>query len=230
MKTRNKNLIFSLGFPMERAEEIVPISWNLEYIEEKTGARPGESWGVMLNLNPDVSDVVGRFGMKIGKNISILVIGSVIQAATGCLCPENSLLAAIVRYVKLREKEVIIMDTQAGVEHFGRALAEGFPRAIIVTEPNFNSVQVATHAAELSAQLGIDRVYLVVNKVRDDSDRKKADGLIKNRTIFKSVHYFPFDENVYKNEPDVSLFMSLKSPYMNEARKLYRELKSNEIE
>jgi len=49
-----QNLIFSLGFPMERAEEIVPISRNLEYIEEKTGARPGESWGVMLNLNPDV--------------------------------------------------------------------------------------------------------------------------------------------------------------------------------
>ncbi len=223
-----QNLIFSLGFPMERAEEIVPISRNLDYIEEKTGARPGESWGVMLNLNPDVSDVVERFGMKINKNINILVMGSVIQAATGCLCPENSLLAAMVRYIKLRKKEVILMDTQAGVEHFGRALAEGFRHAIVVAEPSFNSVQVAIHAARLSRQLGIDRVYLVVNKVRDDSDRKKADRLVGNRAIFSSIHYFPFDENVYKNEPDVSQFMSLESPYMNEARKLYRELKNNE--
>ncbi|MFO8088887.1 MAG: hypothetical protein R6U13_03555 [Desulfatiglandaceae bacterium] len=86
-----QDLIFSLGFPTERAEEIVPISRNLYYIEEKTGAMPGQSWGVMLNLNPDVSDVVERFGMRIGKNINILVMGRVLQAATGCLCPENSL-------------------------------------------------------------------------------------------------------------------------------------------
>jgi len=144
--------------------------------------------------------------MKIGKNISILVIGSVIQAATGCLCPENSLLAAIVRYVKLREKEVIIMDTQAGVEHFGRALAEGFPRAIIVTEPNFNSVQVATHAAELSAQLGIDRVYLVVNKVRDDSDRKRPTGSSKIGRFSNPFTIFPSTRMSIRMNP---MFLSL---------------------
>jgi CO dehydrogenase maturation factor len=222
-----QNLIFSLGFPMERADEIVPVSRNLDYIEEKTGARPGEVWGAMLNLNPDVSDVVKRFGMKIDANISILVMGSVIQAASGCLCPENSLLAAMVRYIKLRNNEVIIMDTQAGVEHFGRALAEGFQNAVVVAEPSFNSVQVAVHAAKLSRQLGIRRIYLVINKVHDDLDRKKANRLLGDPAVFNSVHYFPFDENVYKNEPDVSQFMSLNSPYMDEVRKLYNELKND---
>jgi CO dehydrogenase maturation factor len=222
-----QNLIFSLGFPVDRAEEIVPISRNLDYIEEKTGARPGEVWGAMLNLNPDVSDVVDRFGMRIDNNISILVMGSVIQAASGCLCPENSLLAAMVRYIKLREKEVILMDTQAGVEHFGRALAEGFQNAVVVAEPSFNSVQVALHAAKLSRQLGITHIYLVINKVRNDLDRKKADRLIGDKSLFNSVHYFPFDENVYTNEPDVSQFMTMKSPYLDAMKRLYSELKHN---
>jgi CO dehydrogenase maturation factor len=219
-----QNLIFSLGFPTDKADEIVPVSRNLDYIEEKTGARPGEVWGAMLNLNPDVSDVVERFGMKIDKNLSILVMGSVIQAASGCLCPENSLLSAMVRYIKLRKNEVILMDTQAGVEHFGRALAEGFQRAIVVAEPSFNSVQVAVHAARLSRQLGIERVYLVVNKVRDAVDTAKAERLVGDTEIFDSVYYFPYDDLVYRNEPDIMQFMALKSPYMDEVKKLYNEL------
>jgi CO dehydrogenase maturation factor len=219
-----QNLIFSLGFAMDRADEIVPVSRNLDYIEEKTGARPGEVWGAMLNLNPDVSDVVERFGMKIDKNLSILVMGSVIQAASGCLCPENSLLSAMVRYIKLRKNEVILMDTQAGVEHFGRALAEGFQRAVVVAEPSFNSVQVAVHAARLSRQLGIERVYLVVNKVRDAVDAAKAERLVGDTEVFDSVYYFPYDDLVYRNEPDVMQFMALQSPYMDGVKKLYNEL------
>lgn len=219
-----QNLIFSLGFPVDRADDIVPVSRNLDYIEEKTGARPGEVWGAMLNLNPDVSDVVERFGMKIDENLSILVMGSVIQAASGCLCPENALLSAMVRYIKLRKNEVILMDTQAGVEHFGRALAEGFQRAVVVAEPGFNSVQVAVHAARLSRQLGIKRVYLAVNKVRDANDEARARRLVGDTEIFDSVYFLPYDDVVYRNEPDVRQFMALPSPYMEGVKKLYREL------
>jgi len=31
----------------------------------------------------------------------------------------------VVKHVSLREGELVIMDTQAGVEHFGRALQKG---------------------------------------------------------------------------------------------------------
>lgn len=41
-------------------------------------------------------------------------MGSVIQAAAGCLCPENALLDAVMDYISLREGEAILMDTQAG--------------------------------------------------------------------------------------------------------------------
>ncbi|PKL60159.1 MAG: carbon monoxide dehydrogenase, partial [Methanomicrobiales archaeon HGW-Methanomicrobiales-4] len=118
------NLPYAIGIPT--SDEIISITRNLNYIEEKTGARPGVGWGLMMSLNPDVSDVVERFGMKGPGGVNILVMGTVIQAATGCLCPENTLLDAVVRYINLREGEVILLDTQAGVEHFGRALARGF--------------------------------------------------------------------------------------------------------
>jgi hypothetical protein len=68
----------------------------------------------MLTLNPDVSDVVERFGIKGPDGVNILVMGTIVQAATGCLCPENALLESVVRYINLREGEVILMDTAGG--------------------------------------------------------------------------------------------------------------------
>ncbi|MFP4371140.1 MAG: AAA family ATPase [Halanaerobium sp.] len=220
-----QNLAFSLGFPEEKADQIVPVSENIDYIEEKTGARPGENWGAMLNLNPDVSDVVNRFGMNIKDRINLLVIGSVIQAAAGCLCPENSLLDSIVGYINLREDEVILMDTQAGVEHFGRSLAEGFRNAVIITEPSFNAVQVALHSAQLADQLEIENIHLVVNKVREENDKDKVRKRIgEKREIFDYIHYLPFDESVYRNEPDVAPLLEMNTPYVKAVKELYETL------
>ena len=220
-----QNLAFSLGFPEEKADQIVPVSENIDYIEEKTGARPGENWGAMLNLNPDVSDVVNRFGMNIKERINLLVIGSVIQAATGCLCPENSLLDSIVGYINLRKDEVILMDTQAGVEHFGRSLAEGFRSAVIITEPSFNAVQVALHSAQLADQLEIENIHLVVNKVREEEQKNKVMKRVgAKREIFDYIHYLPFDESVYRNEPDVAPLLEMNTPYVQAVRELYETL------
>ncbi len=220
-----QNLAFSLGFPEEKADEILPVSKNIDYVEEKTGARPGESWGAMMNLNPDVSDVVNRFGMEIKDRINLLVIGSVIQAATGCLCPENALLDSIVGYIKLRDDEVILMDTQAGVEHFGRSLAEGFSNAVIITEPSFNAVQVALHSGQLADQLGIENIHLVVNKVRGEKDQAKVmERVGDKKELFDQIHYLPFDEEVYLNEPDVAPLLEKDTPYVQAVRELYGAL------
>ncbi len=217
------NLPYALGIPPE--QEIVPVSRNLDYVEEKTGARPGEAWGVMLTLNPDVSDVVDRFGLRTQDGINLLVMGSVVQAATGCLCPENALLDAIVRYISLREGEVILMDTQAGVEHFGRALAQGFSQAIIITEPSFNALQVALHSAKLARELEIPHIYLAVNKVRTPQDREKIYRLGGERLRqFEEIFFLPYDERVLSTEPDVSPLIGTDSPYVKEAARIKEAL------
>jgi len=217
------NLPYSLGLPQDM--EITPSSRNVDYIEEKTGARPGEVWGAMLRLNPDVSDVVDRFGIKVDDNINLIVMGSVIQAAAGCLCPENALLDSIVKFIALREGEVILMDTQAGVEHFGRALAQGFKQTVIITEPTFNAYQVAKHSAVLSRQLDIPYVHLVVNKVKSDEQfekfKKVAGDSLEN---FNEVFVLPYDENILETEPDITPLLDSDTPYINAMKKLVNTL------
>jgi len=207
------NLPYAVGIPKEESDRIIPLTKNLDYVEEKTGARPGKGWGLMLTLNPDVSDVVERFSIKGPNGINMLVMGTVIQAATGCLCPENALLDAVIRYINLREKEVILMDTQAGVEHFGRGLAQGFKKAVLITDPTFNSIQVVKHSAELARELNIPYIHLVVNRVRSEKDIKKVKDVLGDTIkLFNSEFYLPYEDKLLDYEPNVEPLLNLNPP------------------
>jgi len=207
------NLPFAIGVPTDRSEEIVPLTENLDYIEEKTGARPGAGWGLMLKLNPDAADVVDRFGVTGPGGVKILVMGTVVQAATGCLCPENTLLDAVVHAITLRKGEVILMDTQAGVEHFGRSLAKGFSQALLVTDPSFNALTVVKHAAALARELGIPHVHLVVNRVRSDRDMERVREILgSDIALFTELFWLPYDERLLACDPGVLPLLSWSPP------------------
>ena len=200
------NLPFALGLPLEEVRNLVPLSENADYVEEKTGARPGAGWGLFFRLNPEVDDVVRRFGVTGPGGVRLLVMGNTVQPAAGCLCPENALLGAVVNAIGLRRDEAILMDTQAGFEHFGRALAKGFKHALVVTDPSFNGIQVALVAARLAAELDVDGVHLVVNGVRHLDEFGRAMDRIDTAGgfPFASIHSLPYQECLWQTEPSVA--------------------------
>jgi CO dehydrogenase maturation factor len=211
------NLPYALGLSRAEARALVPLGRNLDYVEEKTGARPGTGYGLMLRLNPDVDDVVDRFGVVGPDGVRLVVMGTVVQPATGCLCPENALLSSVIESMRQRRGEAILLDTQAGVEHFGRALARGFRHALVVTDATFNAVHVALQAARLSAQLGIPAVHLVVNRVADpERELERVREIVRDEGGFRfaSEHVLPWDARVMACEPAVgSLMADARSPF-----------------
>jgi len=114
-------------------------------------------------------------------------------------------LAAAIAGMRLRQDELVLMDTHAGVEHFGRALARGFDSAIVVVEPTFNASQVGLETARLARELGIGDVHLVINRARGPADRDRVlthiDGL--GGSAFDTIHLLPFDQRVLDTEPSV---------------------------
>jgi CO dehydrogenase maturation factor len=203
------NLPYALGLGVEKVSKIVPLNLNHAYIEEKTGINPGKSsWGAMFKLNPDVDDVVERFGVKVAEKLNLLVMGTVKQAGGGCLCAENVLLDSTIRHLSLRENEGILLDTQAGVEHFGRALAKGFSHCLVVSDDTFNALNVACHSASLARQIGIPMVCLIVNRANE----KTADKLrhfqdethIDFPKLYNGILQLPDESRLQDMEPAVT--------------------------
>jgi len=200
-----RNLGTTLGIGQDELDALVPVSSAGDYIEEKTGARPGEGAGGMLRLNPDTADLIDRFSIPGPDGVRLLVMGGVQRAGGGCLCPENALLAAAIAGMRMRRGEVVVMDTHAGVEHFGRALARGFDGAVVVIDPTYNAAQVGIDTARLAGELGISDIHLVINRVRAPRDRERALGHIGQLGgfDFTSIHDLPYDQRVLDTEPSI---------------------------
>jgi CO dehydrogenase maturation factor len=164
----NATLAHALGFPPEIAAQITPIIEMADLIEERTGARPGE-YGKMFRLNPRVDDIPARFSVA-NRGIHLLQMGTVRGAGAGCVCPENAILKTLVTYLLLREQETVILDMVAGLEHLGRGTAGAVDAMFAVVEPGTRSIQTAKAIADLAHGLGIDRFWVVGNKVRHERD------------------------------------------------------------
>jgi CO dehydrogenase maturation factor len=215
-----QNLAATLGIPKTEAEQIVPVSECTTYLREKTGAGADVSPGGLLTLNPDVTDVVDRFSVPVAKNVRLLVMGSVKEAGGGCLCPEYTLLAAILRHMRLLEDDVVILDTAAGLEHFGRAVAEGFTCAVVVTDHTYNAVSVARKSAALAHELGIENVILAINRSTDKNDIRTTCGSDGGVAEFSQTIALPEDPVVGSIEPAVTHLVDSDSSFVQNVKTL----------
>ena len=215
-----QNLAVTMGILPRDAVRIVPVSKSTDYLREKTGAGPGISPGGLLTLNPDVSDVIDRFSVSVAKNLRLLVMGGVSQAGCGCLCPEYTLLSAILRHMRLLPDEVVLLDTPAGMEHFGRAVADGFSCALVVADPSHNALSVAKESAGLAQQLGIKNIILVINRIGNPADVDTIRQKIGGFTGFSRMIFLPFDPEIIHLEPAVNRLLSEDSEFTRDVRTL----------
>ena len=181
------NLAAAVG--IEGAEEIVPISEMKDLVYERTEAKPG-SIGGFFKMNPKVDDLPDALSATL-DNIKLMRLGGVKKGGAGCICPESTLLKALITHIVLARDEVVIMDMEAGIEHLGRATARAVDRLIVVVEPGRRSIDTAMHIKQLAGEIGLDKISLVGNKVRGEKDRQFLE---QHLADFDFLGFLPFDD------------------------------------
>lgn len=158
----------ALGFPEELRAQLHPIAEMDDLIEERTGAKPGAVGG-FFTLNPRVDDIPERFSV-VHRGVRLLEMGSVDTGGSGCICPESAMLKALFTHLLFRDEDVLILDMYAGVEHLGRATVDFVDAMLIVVEPTRRSLGTAAQIKTLAHDIGLTRLWLVGNKVRDEAE------------------------------------------------------------
>jgi len=189
------NLAYALGIPADLASTIIPICENDKLIEERTGVLPESSYGAIFTLTPTVDDIAERFGVIGPEGVRLLVMGTIKSGGSGCMCPANALIRALIRHIALKRKEAVVMDMEAGLEHLGRATTKGVDALITVVEPGVQSIETAMRVKKLALDTGIKEVLAVGNKVVTDGDRKFIENLLKERDL-PLLCVIPFDQAV----------------------------------
>ena len=189
------NLGQALGFP--DYENITPVADMKELIEERTESK-GQSLGQFFKLNPTVNDLPEKLSVE-HQGIRLMVMGTVKQGGAGCICPASTMLKALMTHMVLLGKEALILDMEAGLEHLGRGTSRGVDFLIVVVEPGRRSVDTAETIRRLAGDLGVKKVLLVGNKVRDERDQEF---LQKALPDFEFLGFLSYDDDII--EADLS--------------------------
>lgn len=166
---------------------------NFEDAPETLAQSFGGRKGVMKYWNENrlsdlLSDTIKRKSIVTKNGIGLLAIGKIVDAGGGCACPLNAIVRAFLKIYKPDDNEILLVDTEAGVEHLGRGNEKYVDAIIIVVDPSYESLELAKRGKELALKLGIadERLHIVTNKVDNDINKILMEGL-KERGLETNV-------------------------------------------
>ena len=217
----------ALGFPPELRAQLKPIAQMDALIEERTGAKPGTIGG-FFTLNPRVDDIPERFSV-LHCGVRLLEMGSVELGGSGCICPEAAMLKTLFTHLLFRKDEMLLLDMYAGVEHLGRATVDFVDAMLVVVEPTRRSLGTAAQIKKLANDIGLMRLYLVGNKVRNEDEVR----FLENETPgLPLLGYLPADLKVQEADrlgvPVYDYVDSLKLS-TEQITKMINELTNDEV-
>jgi CO dehydrogenase maturation factor len=215
----NSNLAATLGFP--DANGITPIAEMKDLVAERTGARPGQR-DVYFKLNPRVDDIPEKYWRQ-HHGIKLMVMGQVKRGGSGCYCPENVLLQALVNHLLLARNEVVILDMEAGIEHLGRATARAVDKLIVVVEPGRSSIETAHRINRLAQDIGLKNIAVVGNKIRSQSER---DFMVSSLSGLPFLGFIPYDPAVTEADLANRSVLDASPPVVAAVREIYQGLLS----
>jgi CO dehydrogenase maturation factor len=185
------SLAEALAVPNDVRSSLRPISEMDALIEERTGAKPGAS-GVFFTLNPRVDDLPDRFSV-LHRGVRLLEMGRVETGGGGCICPESAMLRSLFTQLLFRQDEVLLLDMYAGVEHLGRATVDFVDAMVIVVDPTRRSLTAADQIEKMARDIGLTRIRLVGNRVRDHEDLAFLEGAATGERL---LGHLPDDPSV----------------------------------
>ena len=106
----------------------------------------------------------------VAKKDGVMLIssGKIHRANEGCACTMNKILEQFVDHLTLSQDEIALLDTEAGVEHFGRGVDNSVDQILMVVDPSFESLELTRKIYDLGQSIG-KPVHFVLNKVNNQN-------------------------------------------------------------
>jgi len=111
------------------------------------------------------------------------------------MCRAHAAVRSVLRELLDGVTDVAVADMEAGLENFSRGTPRHTDTVISVIEPYYRSLETGARVVELARELGVPRVLVVANKIRDEGDREAVAAFCRTRglDLFASV---PHDDAV----------------------------------
>ncbi len=117
--------------------------------------------------------------------IRLLVVGKIREFGEGCACMIGSISKAVLSRLREGEDEVVLIDAEAGLEHFGRRIDAGCDLILAIIDPSFESILMADRTRQLAEEAGV-QAFFILNKV-DDAVREAMEERLDPEKIIACI-------------------------------------------
>ncbi len=132
-----------------------------------------------------------------GDGIAMISVGKINEAMEGCACPIGALGKELLAKLRLEAGQIVLIDMEAGIEHFGRGVESGVDAVLIVVDPSYESIDLAERIYRVSKQMNIGHIYAVLNKVTSQEIAAGLTQKLENRNI-PLIGKIPYDEDTFR--------------------------------
>ena len=111
--------------------------------------------------------------------IRLVAVGKIAEAGEGCACGIGFLAKEFLNNLETGDDEAVIIDTEAGVEHFGRGVDEFADAIIMIVDPSYESIHLSEKVCDMCRTFN-KPVYIVINKA-DEAQEKLIRETIRDK-------------------------------------------------
>jgi CO dehydrogenase maturation factor len=186
----NPNLALTLGISADRINDLPVLPSGL--------LERGENG---FELKKSLAELRSTHCVQGPDGVTLLVMAHPHEedAGTGCYCGMHATVRELIESATDADADVTLLDTEASPEHLTRGTAKYADVMLTVVEPYFKSLETGRRMAELARGLGLKRVLLVANKVRDEGEQAAVEEFAGKHGL-EIVATVPYDEKLLEAE------------------------------
>ena len=156
----NPNLAPALGISPELAASVRALPPAL--VSRRIGG---------TGLTEPVDAVLQEWSVPGPDGVRLIGMGAPAHADEGCLCSAHAVVSSLLEDLGSPERTVVV-DMEASPEHLSRGTVRHVDAICFVAEPYYRSLETVRRMGQLVAELPVQRVAVVANKVRGPDDEQ----------------------------------------------------------
>ncbi|GAB6095712.1 P-loop NTPase [Desulfatiferula olefinivorans] len=145
-------------------------------------------------FEPDLAwDALGRDCVAEADGVFLASVGKIREAGEGCACPMGRLSRDILSRLRIGERDMVVIDTSAGIEHFGRGVDAHADLIVGVVDPSYESVLLSEKIRAMADKERIASCF-VLNRID-----ARGEGLLRaEMKAAPPVASLPFSDAVFQ--------------------------------
>jgi CO dehydrogenase maturation factor len=182
----NSGLFWMLGLERQ-PRPLMDFLGGRKGIQDRIAARSQDNqseqkMSIFLQDTIPMEDIPEDYRVE-NERTRLIAIGKIKQSLEGCACPMGILCREFLKKLRLGDKEIAIVDMEAGIEHFGRGVENSVDAVIAVIEPSLESINLAEKIGALASGSGAKFAGVVMNKMSSNREYETMSAELEGRGL-----------------------------------------------